>query len=463
MPFERPMWLNSLTFKIILTYVAGVLLSIGLLVLFGTIVKDNLPGMELSDRVQSLADKLIFDDNDQPIGFDGGSDHPAWIYDSLSQETAYRILDADGNIVLASPGAEFWPEFNIPADEKFYRFDFVQNDMLYDGVTEVFERDGQTWLVQLSVSSRITNMLHEEFALRFITLGITVFSLVLLFVFGLGAYISLKYSLRPLREISLEAAAISPQSLGERLQVDRSPTEIAPLIESFNQVLDRLDKGYRTQQEFLAKAAHELKTPLTLIRAEVELIEDEAGIRAPLLSHVEHLARQVQQLLLLAEASEPLSYQFAELYVSEVAYDAVEFLQRIADDLGVRLIVIEQDESVVWRADRGAFFTLLKNLIENALQHSPSNTDISVSIHADHVCVQDQGPGAESEQLPLLFSRFWRGRHRRDHGAGLGLAICQEIAQAHGWTLSARNSDPGLALKIVNPTTAQPDEGRVTD
>ena len=95
------------------------------------------------------------------------------------------------------------------------------------------------------------------------------------------------------------------------------PTEISPLVDSFNRVLERLERGYRLQQEFLANAAHELKTPLALIRAQIELpveIED----RESLLSDVEHMTRQVQQLLLLAEASERQNYNFAPVDVQDV-------------------------------------------------------------------------------------------------------------------------------------------------
>ena len=80
-------------------------------------------------------------------------------------------------------------------------------------------------------------------------------------------------------------------------------------------------------------------------------------------------------------------------------------------------------------------FTLLKNLLENAIQHAPAQTVVHVEVLRDGLTVRDWGPGVDGAQLPLLFERFWRGAHRRDHGAGLGLAICQEIAQAHGWHL----------------------------
>jgi signal transduction histidine kinase len=91
-------------------------------------------------------------------------------------------------------------------------------------------------------------------------------------------------------------------------------------------------------------------------------------------------------------------------------------------------------------------FTLLKNLLENAIQHSPPGGIVTLSVSAERLSVLDQGPGIPAEHLPLIFDRFWRGATRREEGAGLGLAICREIALAHGWHLEARNHERGLEV-----------------
>jgi signal transduction histidine kinase len=100
------------------------------------------------------------------------------------------------------------------------------------------------------------------------------------------------------------------------------------------------------------------------------------------------------------------------------------------------------------RADRGAVFTLLKNLLENAIQHSRAGSVVRIQVKKDLISVQDEGSGVAAEDLLNLFTRFWRGKERRDLGAGLGLSICQEIAAVHGWNLSARNSAPGMVFDL---------------
>ena len=224
------------------------------------------------------------------------------------------------------------------------------------------------------------------------------------------------------------------------------PRELRPLIRAFNQALDRLQQGYRVQQEFLASAAHELKTPLALIRGQVEL--SESADRELLLGDIDRMARQVHQLLHLAEVSEARNFQMAELDMGGVAGEAVAFLQRLALRGNVHLDLRVAEALAPRRADRGAVFVLLKNLIENAIQHSPSGAVVTVDVRANGLSVRDEGEGIPPEHLPELFKRFWRGAARRDTGAGLGLAICHEIALAHGWSLVARNGAVGAEFLV---------------
>jgi signal transduction histidine kinase len=93
-------------------------------------------------------------------------------------------------------------------------------------------------------------------------------------------------------------------------------------------------------------------------------------------------------------------------------------------------------------------FMLLKNLVENAIQHSPAGGVVTVTIDTDRLCVRDGGPGIPTEELPKLFERFWRSSTRHNEGAGLGLSICAEIAVAHEWRLTAR-SGPGAEFLLI--------------
>lgn len=468
MRFVKMTWLNSLSVKILLAYVVGAVLSILLIVATAAAVVysqgDVVSGFDVTDTTRGLASELRFSKDGIPVGVgadpadnDADDDDNAdlkGLFESLKQEAAYRVLDASGNVVLSSsPGVTFWSAFDAARWLEPGRLKFEHDGVAMRGATEAVERNGKVWYVQFAVSGRFLHLMYRAFALPFTGAGVILFTLVLLFVFGPCVFLTLRYALKPVRRVSVAAADISPRSLHVRLNTQSVPSEIAPLVDSFNRVLERLDQGYRIQQEFLATAAHELKTPLALVRAQVELSPPSAE-RGMLLGDVEHMSRQVQQLLHLAEASEVQNYRPSAVDMHEVVREAASYLQRMADAANVRLELPGQTASVRWLADRGALFTLLKNLLENAIQHTPAGTLVSVEVDATSLTVRDWGPGVPQDQMLKIFDRFWRGAHRRDQGAGLGMAICQEIAQAHGWTLTASRAQPGLRVVLQRSATA---------
>lgn len=468
MRFAKITWLNSLSVKILLAYVVGAVLSILLIVAIAVTVVysqgDVVYGFDVADTTRELAGELRFDKDGVPIGLgadplerdsDADFDKEAKeLFESLKQEAAFRVLDASGKVMLSSaPEVAFWPASGGEYMLKPGRFEFQHEGVEMRGATESVQRDGKVWYVQFAISKRFLRLMYQEFALPFTGAGLTLFTLVLLLVFGPCVYLTLRYALKPVRQASDAAAEISPRSLHVRLRTHAVPSEVAPLVDSFNRVLERLEDGYRTQREFLATTAHELKTPLALVRAQVELSPPSTQ-RGMLLQDVEHMSRQVQQLLHLAEASEAQNYRPTAVDMHEVVREAAGYLQRMADAANVRLELPGQTVGVRWLADRGALFTLLKNLLENAIQHTPAGTLVSVEVDATSMAVRDWGPGVPQDQMASIFVRFWRGPHRRDKGAGLGMAICQEIAQAHGWTLTASRAQPGLRVVLERPATA---------
>jgi two-component system, OmpR family, sensor histidine kinase QseC len=229
------------------------------------------------------------------------------------------------------------------------------------------------------------------------------------------------------------------------------PSEIRPLVESFNDALRRLEQAFARQIQFLADAAHELKTPLALLRAQVELGSPDL---AALERDIAQLSRQVQQMLVLAEVSESRGYRNDLVDVKTEAAAVCRMLAPMASRQGVQLKVRGQTDPAPLNADRSALQVLLKNLVENAISVAPPGTEVCVDVNADSLSVIDSGPGIAPDHLPHLFTRYWRAPHRHDTGAGLGLAICQAVAQAHRWHLRVRSLQPGTAftLRFQPPT-----------
>jgi two-component system sensor histidine kinase QseC len=275
------------------------------------------------------------------------------------------------------------------------------------------------------------------------TLRLAFVSMLLVTV---AVYFTLRRVLRPLRETSAAAAQIDAHHLSRRLATRNLPTEFLPVVTAFNLTLDRLEKGYLVQRAFLADAAHELKTPLALIRAQIEM--EGTTDREVLLEDIDRIARQVNQLLHLAEASETQNYVFESVHVEELAEDVADYLRRLAELHRVYVEIRCAPATPPVEADRGALFMLLKNLTENAIQHSPAGGTVAISAAVDHLSVSDEGPGIAADELPKLFKRFWRGPTRHSEGAGLGLSICAEIAAAHKWDITARSTGQGAQFIV---------------
>ena len=445
-------WRKRLSVKVIFAFIVGALLSIALIVAvilwLSIYQKSSLATLDVSDVAAKIGKTLQFDQNGMPIGLDIADGELNWVFVSMPQDVAYRVLSREGKTQISSvPGQTLWSNQNASNSVNEGHFFTEHNGITYHNVIASVTNEGLVWHLQITVSERFYKFVHTAFALPFMMMGIVLFSLVLLFIFGICAWVIIGYTLKPLRELSEAATEISPKTLGARLSLEGIPMEILPLVESFNRVLERMENGFRIQQEFMAKAAHELKTPLALIRAQIELKDDSAE-RNLLLSDVEHMTRHVQQLLILAEVSEEQNYVSERVDVNSVIDEVAIFLEPMASKHNVN-IVVESSEPIYWQADSSALFVLLKNLTENAIQHAPENSVVQIQCEPGKVTVRDWGSGATDEQIEHMFERFWRGAHRRDTGAGLGLSICKEITQAHGWAIRVMKCEPGLEFEIA--------------
>jgi signal transduction histidine kinase len=399
----------------------------------------------LGEQADWIESHLVFDAAGEPLALREPAD-TAWVYTAATRDWKYRVVDGSGRARLSSdPGAPAFAPTAAGFDAARERFDVVVDGLPLHVVSRALSHDGHRYFVQAAISDRAA-VLFSGAVVGPILKNSLVIAAISLLLFALGVRAMLGHLLLPLRRASDAAARIAPRNLETRLSEALMPRELQPLIGAFNEALDRLQQGYRVQQEFLASAAHELKTPLALIRGQVEL--SESADRELLLADIDRMARQVHQLLHLAEVSEARNFQMADIDLGAAAAEATTFLQRLAQRANVHLDLRVADGLAPRRADRGTVFVLLKNLVENAIQHSPAGAVVTVDVRAGGVSVRDEGAGIPPEHLPELFKRFWRGAARRDTGAGLGLAICHEIALAHGWSLVARNGTVGAEFLV---------------
>jgi two-component system sensor histidine kinase QseC len=363
------------------------------------------------------------------------------VFDALTKDIAFQVLDRSGTEVFASPeGSALEALRKMPA-QTAERVTYAQNgNITLQVFTSVVRQGDISYWLRNARSARLSlGMRAHGSGIFYFAAALT--SMLAILVFSSIAWWTGRRAIQPLKEASDAAATIRPDNLTQRVDRRNLPSEVTPLVDAFNSALARLEQGYRVQQEFLALAAHELKTPLTLMRAEIEL--GTVANRELLLKDIDAMAIQVQQLLQLAEVSEIQNFQFEPLNFRTALEEALAYMTRAAEGRSVYLCLAGGDASGPSRADRGALMTLVKNLVENAIHHSPPGGFVTISLTSTFMSVCDEGPGVAAQDVPKLFTRFWRSDGRLYQGAGLGLSICRQIAAAHGWTLTYQDNASG--------------------
>ena len=264
---------------------------------------------------------------------------------------------------------------------------------------------------------------------------------------------SIRRGLRPLREASARAQAISPDDLTARLSEPDLPSEVRPLAAAVNHAFDRLAQGFDLQRQFTANAAHELRTPLAILTARLDAM---SGRKHPSIGTETHLAelrtdvqrmnRLVEQLLCVARLDSVALDVSQPVDLADTAAEVVGYLAPLAIAEQRTIALSAPANPVLVRGNRPAIADALRNLVENALIHAPHGSEVLVTVTPDAaLSVVDRGDGIPDADRPHVFDRFWRGRKRRGGGAGLGLAIVAEIVKSHQGSISVGNNHPSGA------------------
>jgi two-component system sensor histidine kinase MprB len=269
---------------------------------------------------------------------------------------------------------------------------------------------------------------------------------------GLGRLVA-RAALRPVEQLTSAAREMArTHDLSRPIEVHGND-ELRGLAESMNSVVAALAESTEVQRQLVADASHELQTPLTALRANVDTMRRTPQLddhdRRQIVDDLDHQLRGMSHLVTnlvdLARNAEDLALQEA-LRVDEVVADLVEVLP--PDSRRVHIVMALEPTSVV--ADQDQFVSLVRNLVDNARAWSPTEGIVELSIAGGQLSVRDHGPGIAPGDLPRIFQRFYRAAAARDRdGSGLGLAIVDRVARHHGWQVSASNHPDGGAVFSV--------------
>jgi signal transduction histidine kinase len=313
----------------------------------------------------------------------------------------------------------------------------------------VSKGEGVTLLLQIAVPMTLV----EQESQGLVTFFLLMIPLSLILAAFGGLYLS-RRALAPVAGMIEKARGLSPARLGERIPVPAPQDEIRQLALTLNGLLDRLQQAFDSQERFVADASHQLKTPLAILRGELDLLrkrestrEENEAFFASASQELEYLSRMVEDLLLLArvDAGEA-ALTVGAVRMDEVALEATSRLKPLAQRRGVtirfNLDTVHGDNFEV-RGDSDLLRSLLQSLIENAIKYSPT-VEVVVSSEADWVWVRikDEGPGIPEAELPRIFERFYRSgtQPKGTGGTGLGLAIAKQISEVHHGLLLAESA-----------------------
>jgi two-component system OmpR family sensor kinase/two-component system sensor histidine kinase QseC len=270
-------------------------------------------------------------------------------------------------------------------------------------------------------------------------------------------------NLKPLDRLAREVRARDARSLAS-LPTAGLPDEVAPLADALNALLERLRSSLDAQRAFVADAAHELRSPLTALKLQLELLRREGdadgreAARAALSEGIARASRLVEQLLALARAEPDAAAPAEHIDLVAVARQAVAETLPFAQSRAVEFALVAAAPAFVL-GDALTLGLLVRNLADNAVRYSPvgSRAEVRVGSDAAGVLLQvdDSGPGIAEEERERVFDRFYRRADRGETGSGLGLAIVRSVALAHGATVAlSRSTLGGLRAEVRFPAAA---------
>ena len=363
---------------------------------------------------------------------------------------AFAVLGADGRVLLAStpdgrPLAPVDPSAKAP-------FWFEKSEgragQYYGGVFP--ERiGGQPVWVQIGQNLLDPDVVIDDITAHFVPQIAWLTLAILLILLAADVFI-VRRALGPVRRASSMAEAISPSRIDVRLPLEGMPQEIMPIIHAVNQALDRLEKGFHAQRDLLADTAHELRTPLAVIRMRTETLEDPV-IRAALLADMDRMGRIVSQLLILAEADSMVVDPDDRADLRAVGQDVAEHLAPLALAQGKSLEMTGPSHPVWVRGQHDFLFQAVRNLAENGIAHTGAGHTVTIDVEPSGVVtVLDRGPGISDAERDMLFHRFWR--RERKIGGGLGLSIVGRIVEAHAGEVAVQaRRGGGSAFSLTVP------------
>jgi two-component system, OmpR family, heavy metal sensor histidine kinase CusS len=279
-------------------------------------------------------------------------------------------------------------------------------------------------------------------------------------LFSLVGLLLANQILRPVRRIAETAASLTHEDLSRRVQIDEVDTEMLSLVNAFNAMTERLESSFAHMAGMTAEMAHELKTPLAIIRGEGQMAlrcphssEEYRAVIESSIMETERMLQVIDDLLLAANlAYDKEIFREERIHLAPFLEDIRKKSEILAEPKNIFIQLQLPEEDVIIRGDQTHLRRLLFNLLDNGIKNSPAGSVIPISVCSDDtdsiISIKDEGAGIASEDLPHIFERAFTKKYQTtaakhpQEGSGLGLYLCRIIAEAHRGRISV-TSQPG--------------------
>ena len=295
----------------------------------------------------------------------------------------------------------------------------------------------------------VARTLDEVRTISLVALGLTIL------VGGVGAYLLTGVALRPVSRLSREIVGIDSDKLSRRLLWQGPADEVKQLADAFDKVLEQLERAFTRQGRFAADAAHELRTPLAILRTNLEVVHsDPAATLADyrdMTTTQERILTRLEQLVsdLLLLTREEQDRNFGEVYLLPLLEEVVADMTPLAQERGVELRLMAESE-LATRGDEVLLRPIFRNLVDNGIRYNRPGGRVFVNVKVELkwavIQISDTGIGIPVEEQSRILDRFYRpqaSRSRQNGGAGLGLSIVSHLVYLHGGHLEIE-STPGV-------------------